>query len=248
MAQIFKEKEELEQYFDNLGVEYRYSCYSDKNPEGELLCLDLITNGCDLGCHLLGEFMHLIRNDFKKAYTVFEFACKEYKYGKSCNQLGTFTFQGKGIKKPDLKKAAEYFDSSCENNSPEGCFHFGQMVSGRDPQMIKAGIKPDYVKSIKAFEKGCQLGNPDSCFSVSAAYMFGEIGVEKDDVKAFNFAKKACEEFNHFESCNNLGIMYSKGIGTKKDPAAFKAIQRKLDDYLDQVDKKRSLDMGRGST
>lgn len=39
MTDIFKTKEELIEYINNVGIEYRYSCYSDRNPEGERNCL-----------------------------------------------------------------------------------------------------------------------------------------------------------------------------------------------------------------
>ena len=34
MTEIFKNFEELEEYFKNLGIEYRFSCYYEKNGEG----------------------------------------------------------------------------------------------------------------------------------------------------------------------------------------------------------------------
>lgn len=193
----------------------------------------------------MGEFLHLIREDFKRAYKVFDYTCKEYKYGKACNQLGVFTYQGKGIKKPDIKTAVKYFQIGCENGSPEGCFHYGQMISGKDKVIVDAGVKPDIKASLEALEKGCSLGCPDACFDASASYLFGELGCPKDEVKAFNIAKKACDEFFHFESCNNLVIMHQKGLGTKKDPEAAKLVRAKVDDYVEQVTKKRNLEMGR---
>lgn len=32
-----KEKEEVVEFLKNLGIEYRYSCYGEKNPEGMIL-------------------------------------------------------------------------------------------------------------------------------------------------------------------------------------------------------------------
>lgn len=34
MTDILKEKEEVQLYLKNLGIEYRFSCFSEKNPEG----------------------------------------------------------------------------------------------------------------------------------------------------------------------------------------------------------------------
>jgi hypothetical protein len=35
MTEILKTKEEMEEFLNNLGIEYRYSCYEEKNGEGE---------------------------------------------------------------------------------------------------------------------------------------------------------------------------------------------------------------------
>lgn len=34
MAGILKDADELKDYIKNLGIEYRFSCYSEKNPQG----------------------------------------------------------------------------------------------------------------------------------------------------------------------------------------------------------------------
>lgn len=41
MGEIFKDQEELQQFLHNLGIEYRFSCYEEKNPEGKLVILFL---------------------------------------------------------------------------------------------------------------------------------------------------------------------------------------------------------------
>lgn len=35
MAYNLKSEEEVKQYLNNLGIEYRFGCYSEKNPEGK---------------------------------------------------------------------------------------------------------------------------------------------------------------------------------------------------------------------
>ena len=37
MAWDLKNEEEVKQYLDNLGTEYRFGCLSEKNPEGKML-------------------------------------------------------------------------------------------------------------------------------------------------------------------------------------------------------------------
>ena len=42
----FKNEEEVQEYLDNLGIEYRYGCFSEKNPDGEFICFDTDFNIC----------------------------------------------------------------------------------------------------------------------------------------------------------------------------------------------------------
>lgn len=37
----FEDENEVKQFLDNLGVEYSYQCYKDKDPEGKGFCLFL---------------------------------------------------------------------------------------------------------------------------------------------------------------------------------------------------------------
>lgn len=41
MAWDLKNEEDVKQYLDNLGTEYRFGCYSEKKPEGKVLVSDL---------------------------------------------------------------------------------------------------------------------------------------------------------------------------------------------------------------
>lgn len=37
MAINFKSESEVKEYINNLGIEYRFGCYSEKKPDGTLL-------------------------------------------------------------------------------------------------------------------------------------------------------------------------------------------------------------------
>lgn len=43
MAFDLKDENEVKDYIEKLGVEYRFGCYSEKNPEGKLQSLDYST-------------------------------------------------------------------------------------------------------------------------------------------------------------------------------------------------------------
>lgn len=197
---------------------------------------------------MLGDFLHIIREDYIKAHQVYKFACLEHKSAPSCNTLGIFTYQGRGTRK-DVPRAVSYFKLSCEKGFADGCYHLGQMLSGKDDETRKAGVKPDMPKAMQALEKGCELGNPNSCFEAGCFYMDGEqLGQPKDPVKSFQYMELACNHFApNFDACNNLLLMHKRGIGTKKDPEAAAKVKEKLEDYITMLNKKRFLEMQQGT-
>lgn len=44
MSVNFKDESEVKEYLNNIGIEYRFGCYSEKKPEGMLtiVCFRLI--------------------------------------------------------------------------------------------------------------------------------------------------------------------------------------------------------------
>src|SRR6218665_2294818 len=66
---IKERDEEMEAYIKNIGIEYRYSCYSEKDP---------------VGCNLLGEYLRQMKNDHANANKVFKMNCDEKSFGRSC--------------------------------------------------------------------------------------------------------------------------------------------------------------------
>jgi TPR repeat protein len=93
---------------------------------------------------------------------------------------------------------------ACKGGNAEGCFHAGQMKMGTDEDVVKGGVKPNVKEGIAQLEKACKLGLADGCFDASCHYLQGTQGLEKDEKRAFSYAKRACEDFEpmHMESCN----------------------------------------------
>ena len=198
-----------------------------------------------LGCYLLGDFMAAIQQDFVKAGQSYMFACDAYDYGKACNQWATYKFFGRGTKK-DQSKAVELFRKSCKLGYGDGCYNLGQVLTGLDPEANKV-VECDQKEGLRAFEKGCEYGTPDSCFQASTMHMTGTDVTPENPAKAFEYAKIACEEYAHFAACNNLYLMYQKGLGTEKNESEANKIKGKIDDYLDMVKKGKSVVFGRTS-
>lgn len=81
MAFDLKDENEVKEYIEKLGVEYRFGCYSEKNPEV---------------CHLLGDYLEGVKKDFEKASKVYRSTCDDYGYSKSCLKYGKYAILGKG--------------------------------------------------------------------------------------------------------------------------------------------------------
>ena len=88
-----KDSEEVADYIENLGIEYRFGCYHEKDPKA---------------CHLLGDYLESIKKDFAKALKLDSTNCDEYGHGHSCHKVAGYKWVGKGTAK-DGDEAYEYF-------------------------------------------------------------------------------------------------------------------------------------------
>ena len=88
-----KDTEEVADYIENLGIEYRFGCYHERDPKA---------------CHLLGDYWEGIKKDFAKALRIYTTNCDEYKHGHSCHKVGGYKYVGKVCTK-DPDEAYNYF-------------------------------------------------------------------------------------------------------------------------------------------
>ncbi|XP_056648515.1 cytochrome c oxidase assembly factor 7 homolog [Diorhabda carinulata] len=216
MAYNFKSESEVKEYINNLGIEYRFGCYSEKKPEV---------------CHLLADFLESIKKDYEKAGKVYRTNCDDYKYGKSCLKYGTYSLLGKGSKTSDYKLAYDYFEKGCHLEEPDSCLNQGLLLITKND---KPELKQDVIKGMQLLEKACQHQNGNACYYLSGMYIVGvkkdnlpgslfqkdynpeEYLVQKNMKRAFEFALKGCDMGNMY-SCANLSQMYAKGDGVEKN-------------------------------
>lgn len=118
MAFDLKKEEEVKDYIENLGIEYRFGCYKEKKPEV---------------CHLLGDYLEAIKKDFEKAGKVYKSNCLDYKFGKSCLKFGNYTLVGRGRDKGDAAEALTYFEKGCELDERGACLHAGMLLTATGP-------------------------------------------------------------------------------------------------------------------
>ena len=88
-----QDSEEVADYIENLGIEYRFGCYHEKDPKA---------------CHLLGDYLESIKKDFTKSLKIYTSNCDDYGYGHSCHKVAGYKYFGKSCTK-DADQAYDYF-------------------------------------------------------------------------------------------------------------------------------------------
>ncbi|XP_053620001.1 cytochrome c oxidase assembly factor 7 homolog [Plodia interpunctella] len=217
-----KKEEEVKEYIENLGIEYRFGCFQEKKPEV---------------CHLLGDYLESIKKDYKKAGNVYKTNCLDYKFGKSCLKFGNYTLVGRGKEKGDPVEALPYFEMGCELGDSTSCLHAGMLLTATGPNV---NIKRDVPKGYNYLKKSCDQKDDMACHYLSGMYLTGvpknpadynphnleknkniDYLIKSDKKQAFNFALKSCEYGNMF-ACANVSMMYKKGDGVEKNPEEAK--------------------------
>lgn len=198
---LWKNKDELKKFLENLGIEYRYGCFEENNPET---------------CHLLGDYLLSIDKARTKAALVYKNNCDENKFGLSCDAYGRMAFRGQGMEGPSSKLALEYFIKGCDLDEPRACYHGGQMLGVVDKNLNKT-IPPDPNKALNMLKKACKSGKqPSACTLVHSFYLRGVHGQPADLKLAAEFAQIACDQ-HELTACYNLSRMYNLGDGVPKD-------------------------------
>jgi len=75
MSYDFKKEEDVKEYIKNLGIEYRFGCFSEKDPQI---------------CQLLGDYLETIENNPDKAAKIFKDNCDEHNFGRSCYKYASY--------------------------------------------------------------------------------------------------------------------------------------------------------------
>ncbi|CAG4934768.1 unnamed protein product [Parnassius apollo] len=218
MAYNLQKEEDVKQYVENLGIEYRFGCYHEKKPEV---------------CQLLGDYLEAIKKDYRKAAVVYKNNCLDYNFGKSCLKYGNYALIGRGRDKPDPKEALQYFEKGCELSDPVSCLHAGVLLTNTGSEVT---VQRDVPKGYNYLKKSCDQNDDMACHYLSGMYLAGvprnvvdynphnpeknkniDYLIKPDLKQAFQFANKACELGNIY-ACANIGIIGGSGFD---DPSLF---------------------------
>lgn len=219
---LWKNKDELKKFLDNLGTEYRYGCFEENNPET---------------CHLLGDYLLSIDKARSKAGQVYKNNCNDNKFGLSCDAYGRLAFRGQGMEAPDIKLALEYFIKGCDLNEPRACYHGGQMLGVVDKRVNEI-VPPNPEKSIEMLKGSCLSGKqPQACTLVHSFYLRGVHGKPADLKKAADFALIACDQ-DEYMGCFNLSKMYELGDGVSIDKEKYHFYRERAKEITKGIRKK----------
>lgn len=227
---LWKNKEELLKFLENLGIEYRYGCFEENNPES---------------CHLLGDYLLSIDKARTEAAGVYKNNCENNKHGLSCDAYGRMAFRGQGMEGPDAELALEYFIRGCDYDEPRACYHGGQMLGVKDRKLNRR-IPPDPDRSLTMLTKACMSRKqPLACTLVHSFYLRGFQGREPNLKLSADFAQIACDQ-DEYQGCYNLSKMYHVGDGVNPDQEKSKYYMQRAKQIMSGV--KRTLQANSNAT
>ncbi|KAK5869988.1 hypothetical protein PBY51_024659 [Eleginops maclovinus] len=223
----FEDENEVKEFLDNLGVEYSFQCYKEKDPEG---------------CQRLADYMEGVKKNYESTAQVLKLNCETNGHPESCYKLGAYHVTGKGGVTKCLKTAYSCFLRSCNANgkrSIDACHNVGLLA--HDGRVSEEG--PDLTVARQYYEKACTGGYAASCFNLSAMFIEGNTkGFPTDMKQALNYSNRACE-LGHVWGCANASRMYKLGHGTEKDDKKAEELKNRAKD-LHGAEKERQLKFG----
>nr|XP_054757178.1 cytochrome c oxidase assembly factor 7-like [Lytechinus pictus] len=200
------------------------------------------------GCFRLGDFFSAVKKDFSQAAKAYQMSCDDFNHPRGCSKTGAYYLHGKGFEK-DREKALHYFIKGCNLGNQDACFGAGSvlMSSKNGTSTPDSTLKQDRDKGLKLLETACKNDHQASCFNLSAVYIKGLSGVEKDMKRAIEYSTRSCE-LGHMYGCVNASRMYKLGDGIPKDEALaikFKERAKTLHEEAQEVN--RQLQFGQTS-
>ncbi|XP_060850951.1 cytochrome c oxidase assembly factor 7 homolog isoform X1 [Rhopalosiphum padi] len=218
MSYDFKKEDDVKEYIKNLGIEYRFGCFSEKDAQT---------------CQLLGDYLETIENNPDKAAKIYKENCDERNFGRSCYKYASY-IEKNNLKnlKPVLPEMIRYFKKGCEYNWSDGCFAAGMKLRYHSDSITDVDERTkSLLESLQYLEKACNNKHSEACYVASNIHFAGieEIGLAPNMSKVLEFSIKACDQ-NELKGCVNASIIYNKGDGVPKDlNLAQKYKERALD-------------------
>ncbi|KAM9326813.1 cytochrome c oxidase assembly factor 7 [Gastrophryne carolinensis] len=223
----FKNEEEVKEYLQNLGTEYSYQCYRERQPDG---------------CHRLAEYLENIKKNFVATAHLLKSNCEEHAHSESCYKLGAYYITGKGGLPVDLQAAYNCFLKSCNRGgkkSLDSCHNVGILL--HDGHVNEK--KPDPIAARDYYTKACEGDFSASCFNLSTMYLQGSPEIPQDMSKALHYSERACG-LGHIWGCANASRMYKLGDGVAKDEAKAETLKNRAKELYKQQKEAQQITFG----
>lgn len=220
----FKDESEVKEYLKNIGIEYRYGCYSEKNPES---------------CHLLADYLEVIAREPEKAANLYRSTCDDMAMVLSCDKYGRLLATGSGCEK-NLTLAGDYLTRACRMGNKRSCASAAKVLTHG------AGVgEQARTTATELLTIGCEADSAESCFQLSVLHLKSETGaVPARLTQALLYGKRACE-LDHAIACANVSRMYRRGDGVLADQKLADMFLRKAQDIV-KSEKEASVNFQRG--
>jgi uncharacterized protein len=128
---------------------------------------------------------------------------------------------GNGVEKDDTI-ALRIYQESAAWGDPSAKFALGNWYkSGR------GGLPVDWEKSFELQLQAAEMGHEMAMYNVGVAYFTGNQGTEKNFPKAAEWFQRAADKYVT-EAGLNLGFLYRRGLGVRKDLRKAKEIYKKF--------------------
>ena len=148
-----------------------------------------------------------VRQDFKRALTLFELSAKQG-YSPAQTAIGDSYYFGDGVKQ-DLAQAAYWYQLAADQGEVIAQTALGVMyVKGE-------GVTRDYAKALQLLVQAANKDDAVAINTIGAIYERG-LGVQQDYAQAFRHYQLAANQGDD-NAQNNIGNMFEYGRGVKQD-------------------------------
>eukprot|EP01138_Halocafeteria_seosinensis_P010179 gb/GECG01010396.1/.p1 GENE.gb/GECG01010396.1/~~gb/GECG01010396.1/.p1 ORF type:complete len:243 (+),score=37.06 gb/GECG01010396.1/:1-729(+) len=212
MRDMRKQQEEMQKYYDDKYDEFYMACENDRDSTG---------------CHSLGEWWAVVKQDYEKAANIYFPNCHERDHASSCLNLGLLKATGRGVQR-NMNEAVELFKKGCSLGNADCCTAAGmEQASGKN-------VEQDLKQAKELLKKACgQVGQSKACNKLGEMYLVGKHGCEKDLPAASYYLKRACDEGKPL-ACRNLALMYLRGEGVEYNEETARQYWDKMYDIKEQ--------------
>jgi TPR repeat protein len=128
---------------------------------------------------------------------------------RECNLLGIDYEEGYGTP-INYVSAGKYYRLACDGKLPDGCANLGALYDDGK------GFAEDKAKADGIYLQACNDGSSRGCNHLALHYLYAQGGHVQDNATAVKYFTKGCDKHDAY-SCTNLGYMYWRGLGVKKD-------------------------------